>query len=301
MRIALAELELKAMITERSGPRPGFQPAPPSIVVDALVSAREGELNRARLDARELEKLLRTPPEQLNVTELVEILTSREALAARWTQLQRVTRESLETFARPPLAQQALDEHEPLQGSLGRHGVRMRVVYDADALRYPGTLDHIRRMAELGEQARVASQLPLKLALFDRRVALVPLTQNDPDSTVDAGLVVNRSALLDALIALFEIHWHSGTPMNLGEEASADGHTMASEDAVLTLLASGLKDEAIAHELGVSHHTVRRRIASALERLGVTTRFQAGLALGRRQALPLTAGDGASTQRRATR
>jgi Sugar-specific transcriptional regulator TrmB/Bacterial regulatory proteins, luxR family len=287
VRSALAELERKAMITRRAGTPARFQPAPPDIVVEALISAREDELNKARLDARQLTTLLRTPPEQLHVTELVEILTSRQAVAERWMQLQQASRESLEVFAKPPLAQSAPEEHESLQASLHRHGATMRAVYDGEALRHPGTLEHIRRMASLGEQARVVSELPLKLALFDRRTALVPLTQGDAGSTVDSGLIVHHSALLDALVVLFEIYWHRGTEVSPDGGPSAARQDGAPPETVLTLLAGGLKDEAIASELGVSAHTVRRRIAAITERLGVTTRFQAGLALGR-QGWPRT-------------
>jgi DNA-binding NarL/FixJ family response regulator len=43
------------------------------------------------------------------------------------------------------------------------------------------------------------------------------------------------------------------------------------------LLASGMKDEAIAHHLGWSHRTTRRRIATLMASLNADTRFQAGL------------------------
>lgn len=45
----------------------------------------------------------------------------------------------------------------------------------------------------------------------------------------------------------------------------------------VTAMASGLKDEAIAHHLGWSHRTTRRRIATLMSTLGADTRFQAGL------------------------
>lgn len=54
------------------------------------------------------------------------------------------------------------------------------------------------------------------------------------------------------------------------------------ERALLGLLASGLKDEAIARQLGVHVHTARRRITALLARLGAGTRFQAGVQAGRR-------------------
>ncbi|MEH1126371.1 helix-turn-helix domain-containing protein [Micromonospora sp. CPCC 206061] len=57
-------------------------------------------------------------------------------------------------------------------------------------------------------------------------------------------------------------------------EVAPDGPTCA----LLGLLAAGLTDEAIARTLGVSLRTIQRRIHDLLLELGVTTRFQAGLA-----------------------
>jgi len=57
---------------------------------------------------------------------------------------------------------------------------------------------------------------------------------------------------------------------------------MADERRLLTLLASGMKDEAIAHHLGWSYRTTRRRIADVLSKLRAETRFQAGLHAARR-------------------
>ena len=281
LRRALDELERKAMIARRSGVPARFQPAPPDIVVEALISAREDELSQARLDALQLTTSLYTPPEQPQVADLIEILSTREAVAERWLQMQRVTRERIEVFVRPPYAQQRIEDDEAVQRLLHERSVMTFAVYDEGALRSPGTLDHIRQMMGLGEHTRVVSRLPLKLALFDRRVALVPVSHSDSESTVDAGLLVHKSALLDALIALFDIYWQRGADVRLDDDEATPKRSAADEDSVLTLLAAGLKDETIARQLGVSTHTVRRRIAALLDRLGVTTRFQAGHALGR--------------------
>ena len=40
---------------------------------------------------------------------------------------------------------------------------------------------------------------------------------------------------------------------------------------------SGLTDEAIARQLGLSHRTVQRRVAAFMADLGAHTRFQAGV------------------------
>lgn len=51
---------------------------------------------------------------------------------------------------------------------------------------------------------------------------------------------------------------------------------------MLTLLVGGLKDEAIARQLGWSVRTMRRRISRLHEELGAANRFQAGVIAARR-------------------
>ena len=281
LRRVLRKLEQTAMLTQRSGTPTRYHAAPPSLVVEALISAREGELKQARLDARQLTAILtHTPQGPPDVTEVVEILASPEAVSERYLQLQLAARSQVEVFARLPLAQSTTDEHEPIQATLNGRGVVMRAIYDAEVLRHPGIIDHVRRVTELGEQARSVSQLPLKLALFDRTAALVLLTQLGREETVSSGLVVHQSALLDALTDLFEIYWQRGTSLRPTEQP-ARRRPVADEQAVLMLLATGFKDEAIARQLNVSTYTVRRRVAAVIERLGVINRFQVGLHLGR--------------------
>lgn len=51
---------------------------------------------------------------------------------------------------------------------------------------------------------------------------------------------------------------------------------------VMTLLVQGVGDRAIAHRLGISVTTVRRRARRFCARLGVATRIQAGIEAHRR-------------------
>lgn len=272
---AMSELERKAIVTRRSGRPTRFQPAPPDSVVEALVSAQLEAIHRTRMVTSELLALQRLRPEQLEVTELVEIITSGEATNERWVQLQQTTRVSGEVLVRLP--HWGLPQAEQEQGQTVAHtrGIVMRAVYDQDTLSRPGMLDHVRRLNATGaEESRVVGHLPLKLALIDRSTALVPLIQ---DNTIKGGVVVHQSVLVDALVALFESYWIAGTPITLTDEPTSSGRPV--DQDVLTLLASGMKDEAIARTLGVSTQTVLRRVNDIKKRLGVSTRFQLGLAL----------------------
>lgn len=65
-------------------------------------------------------------------------------------------------------------------------------------------------------------------------------------------------------------------------ESEPAGALTEDERRILSLLAVGLSDEAIARQLGIGLRTVQRRVQALLVRLGAGSRFQAGvLAAGR--------------------
>jgi DNA-binding CsgD family transcriptional regulator len=130
------------------------------------------------------------------------------------------------------------------------------------------------RMVEHGEDARVLADLPVKLMIGDDRTALlVP----EPDRVgVDESLVVHAGGLLNAFAGLFETLWTLGVPVSGGRGPLAE--PLSEQDRrIVSLMAAGVTDDAIARRLSLSRRTVSRRIGELLERLGATTRFQAGV------------------------
>jgi DNA-binding CsgD family transcriptional regulator len=206
----------------------------------------------------------------------VEVVIGRERVARRTSDLAATVETELLVFDTPPYA-------ADLEGEVARElvrlrrGVAIRAIYSAAALRTPERLGSVRTVVRHGEQARVLPSVPLKLAIFDRRTSVVPLTSTA--EAVASVAVVHESGLLDALVALFETMW--ATAPRLDAPAAVESERSADAE-LLSLLASGVKDEAIARQLGVSVRTARRRITELMARLKATSRFQAGLEASRR-------------------
>jgi sugar-specific transcriptional regulator TrmB/AraC-like DNA-binding protein len=294
---ALRGLEQQGLVSRSPGHPPRYLPAPPTVAVEALIADRHQELQQARLAAARLEERARRLTDRhADGGELVEVVTGAEAVARRYNQLEQAAREEVLIFDRPPYytTSQIDAVNETERSSLAR-GVVWRAVYSQDSLLLPGGPEHARRMIGLGEQARMFAQLPLKLEIVDRRVAVVPLDLRDPGRG-GGTLIVRTSSLLDALHVLFEFIWDRAVPLRLngGTDpvvAIADGAGRADADQLLAMLAAGLKDETIARQLGISLRTLERRMRDLFDGLDAQTRFQAGWQAARRQLSAPNAAD----------
>ncbi|MER6583565.1 helix-turn-helix domain-containing protein [Nonomuraea sp. NPDC001023] len=277
LRRACSRLEALGLVSRMAGRPVRYVPTRPDVAVAALISRREEGLAQARLAALAL--LAETPrTENLAPEELVEVVQGQAAVVQRFTQLQQTATEELLVLDRPPYAQDPSQQNAPEMERLA-HGLVVRGIYDASALEIPGKLRLAQESAAAGEQARVSPEVPMKLAIADRRTAILPLNA-DASAHSGSAVIVHSSSLLDALVTLFEVLWRTALPLPLYDARSRPADLPDPE--LFTLLAAGLKDEAVARQLGVSLRTVHRRVSELMDRLGARTRFQAGLLAARR-------------------
>ena len=246
-----------------------YVPAMPEVAVESVVHSRQHELLQALTAISELSAEYRSGRRD-DPGALVEVLTGEAAVAQRFTELQRSCREELLLCDRPPYAAPA---DNPEQSSVLSRGVRWRTIYSSDSLARPGAPEHLDSLIAQGEEARLLPDLPMKLLIVDRRVAVLPLTL---DADMQQSAVIHRSTLLDAMVTLFDVFWNRAMPLHAPEQPEMDGLD-PDDRQLLSLLVTGVKDEAIARELGVGVRTLRRRMHRLLETLGAETRFQAGM------------------------
>ena len=261
----------------QSGRPARYEAAAPDVVLAELIGRQEERLSAARHEMQRLSQLFRDSGATGDAG-AVEVINGSAAVAVRVDRLYESAQAQVRSFDRPPYAQ------HPSQSSAHpqrrrREGVEYRTLYSRDALAWPGRFQQdILASCSTGEHARVRANLPTKLVLADDALAVVPITV---DETAAASAFVIRSpSLLAALAALFEHEWSRAVPLVAGPRRSPDQLDQPDEKtrALLSLLAGGLTDEAVARALGWSARTTQRRIAALLKELGVSTRFQAGAA-----------------------
>lgn len=276
----VGSLEDKTLIAQSVDGSHTYFPTAPELAIKALAHRRQQEIDYAHHRALDAVRALHDRA-AAGSTDVIEIVSISEAFVTRTAQMLANAEEDLMALSRPPFIQSmqdAMAANEQIRPS-----VRQRLIYDHAALKAPGILDVIEQ--DCGEEARVLPELPTKLIIVDHSMAQLPL--DAAESHISNWVMVRPSAILDTLIALFEALWEQAIPLRIGKQASSSrGEQTENVDEetrkLLGLLSSGLTDEAIARQLGISARSVRRRAADVMSKLHVKTRFQAGLEVERR-------------------
>lgn len=269
------------LVTESdSGADPVYTPLAPDVVVPALVRARVEEAKRAESAVPALMAAF-WAGHPGDSHQFVDVVDDPQTIVERWQQMQRAAKVQVRALDCPPYFGNPV-EPDPVELERLRDGVAYRVIYADAVLDTPGRWADVEAGINAGEQARLVPELPAKLTLFDDFAASLPINVHNDAPTGAA--IIHPSPLLDCLSALFELYWSMAVPLVVsaaGEPGPATGAVSPAETRLIRLLAAGLGDDAIRRALGVSASTVHRRIHDLMTKLGATTRFQAGLQVGR--------------------
>jgi DNA-binding CsgD family transcriptional regulator/sugar-specific transcriptional regulator TrmB len=153
-------------------------------------------------------------------------------------------------------------------------GVAMRSLFQDAARAHAHIETFAHTLLSHGGEVRTAPTVPQRTVIIDRSHALVPI---DPTDSRKGALHVTEPGIVTALLELFEQAWNTAVP--LGAVCAEDPETGLTdhERELLRLLGTGLTDEGAGQRLGIADRTVRRQMASIMERLDATSRFEAGI------------------------
>jgi predicted transcriptional regulator len=271
----LASLGLALRVTGRPV---RYRAVAPDLAVSTLIAQREKELQDVRATMHRLTEVFQETARGRHPDAHVEVVHGTPNIARLAARVHGQTQHQLRGFDRPPYSEEPGASYS-LESSRLAVGVAYRVIYDAAALAVPGRMHgDILPSSAAGEQARTRPELPIKLIISDDQLALIPAAVTS--RSIDTTFVIHRSPILDALIALFEAEWARATSIPGGSawpEAAADGPDEETA-TLLAMLTAGMTDASIARSLSWSMRTTQRRMRQLMTDLGVTTRFQAGVA-----------------------
>jgi DNA-binding CsgD family transcriptional regulator/DNA-binding Lrp family transcriptional regulator len=278
----LSKLADRGLATHLPGQPARFAAVMPDIAASELIAAQESQLERLREYAHRLAAAHRARSGARHPAELVEVIEGAANVRKAFVRLQRDARNEMRVFDKPPYTAEQPDGNPDEYRLLDEGRARYRTLYERVGLTQPERMPEIWNGIQRGERARVVGSLPMKMALCDNQLALIPVSASGP-SADQAAYLVHPSSLLDALSELFEAMWDKAVPLNRRPAPDQDGPILTDRDRdLLGLLAAGTTDETIARTFGWSVRTVRRHIHRIMTLTGAETRFQAGMQASRR-------------------
>ena len=195
----------------------------PAIALPALIEQRRQQFEHEQAALTEgLQTLLAmlTPTfaagnDQIDPLDYVDVLLDRRLVVERALALaQNAEREICVCFKLPLLGDRAAnlaEVAEPL-----RRGVRYRALYERSILDDAERREWVRQFVEWGQQARLIESLPLKVNLYDRRIALLSLQNPTTGALSFTALCVTHPSFGLFLQAAFEKLWSDAEPFQPG-------------------------------------------------------------------------------------
>lgn len=277
---AIGELSDRRLLSPQAGSGNGLIAVSPDVALADLVDADERAVQdlNARISAqrRELSSLL---PTFLDARKNVLASTSVETLEDP-NLIHRVLidygRDVTEKvyIAQPGQGSTADVHEESVRKDLDLlgNGVRRRTLYDTSTRDHVPTRKAVEAIAAGGGEFGVLPFIPLRILIFDDKLALVgrQLTRDDK-----AALVIRDHSLINIFTHLFDTAWEISESFLAPGQITSPLSSM--QRSILRGLANGLSDESIARRLDINVRTCRRHIAWMLETLRADSRFQAAL------------------------
>lgn len=209
----LGEMCRKGFATELPGNTRSFAPVDPQIALGAIVEDRRMKVAETEALLGSLcEELLALEPASLSRLPAIDVLARPEQISQRFEQLQTEAHEEILLFSKAPRVVGA-----PNAGELEalRRGVRVASVYERAEFGEAASIHELEGFVRAGEEARVIDWLPMKLAIFDRRRALMPLASTHDPALPFTPAVVHDAGLAVTLASAFDHYWERAEPVSL--------------------------------------------------------------------------------------
>jgi DNA-binding CsgD family transcriptional regulator len=279
-QVVTAEAKLSALGLIRNSPGGGWVAISPESAADELLGPAEQDILQKRISmAATRARLHSLTGDYLEARSMrstrssIEVIEGIDNIRAVIDDLARTCSQSIDVFILGVLHEQALRAAERLDLESLARGVSLRVMLQHSARKKPRAAQYAATITAAGAQVRTITSLPSRLLIYDRDCAVLPLQSEGPANGV---ALVRDRAVLSFVQRLFDHYWERALVFSEAEPDSGPAPTGIDHE-VLVLMASGKKNETIAHQLGMSVRSVSRIVSALLQRLDADSRFQAGV------------------------
>lgn len=192
--------------------------------IDKRYSEEKSNIEKVTLNLKkQLEPtLLKRNNLENNPLDYIEIIKDPYQMHSKFIELVSKAESEILIFTKPPYAgpKKILDEQTKSQAEPLRRGIKIESIYEIPESDEELTwwYDDIAVAAGHGEESRVIANLPMKMAVFDERIVMLPLKDPVSSDTSFTTQVVSHASLAKGLRILFNTLWDKAEDYRILEE-----------------------------------------------------------------------------------
>ena len=191
-----------------------FSSIKPDIALQNIISAYEEELNEKKkfssVFTKELMQLHAANKGASDTLDYIEVLTDIGQVKNRWESIERNTKEELLVFTKPPYAV-SLENTVEIAKEVTKNKIMVRSIYEYSSLKTAEEIDNLFDMIDwyknIGEEAKIIEELPMKLAISDVNTTIFVLNDMVSMKPSMTTMIVEHPSFAIALKKVFEAYW----------------------------------------------------------------------------------------------
>jgi DNA-binding IclR family transcriptional regulator len=223
----IASLEAKGLVARSGTAIDHVVASPPDIALGALIVEHQEGIRQAELEMRALrERYLAASSSRAE--QVVDVVRGREAVRQRFNQLQRGARREVLEFVKGDVVAVSVEENVEEEQAISR-GVVYRFLLERQTLERPGLMAALSETIQPGVELRVTRELPIRLIVVDREIAMIPLAGATDDQSGGA-LLLRAGGLLDLAVSLFEVKWRDATRLDAVVDGAVEGSELSARE-----------------------------------------------------------------------
>jgi HTH-type transcriptional regulator, sugar sensing transcriptional regulator len=179
---------------------------------DQILAERKAARERLATLAKELKPLYEKSRSNENPLEYIEIIKEPYLIHKKFVELIADAKFEILIFSKPPYTgpKEVLEEQTEKQSEPLHRGINIKSIYEipTEKSELKWWFADIEAAVRLGEQARVAQKLPMKLVVVDENVVMLPMEDPISSGTSFTAQLIRHSALAKTLKITFDTLWN---------------------------------------------------------------------------------------------
>ncbi len=206
----------RGLCESQLGPVNTYTATPPKNSFVPLLDEIRGAHEVAREIVKDLQKEHSTPSDSLAARGgRIKLFQGKQATTRNFRFLLAKAEKEVALVARLPLI--VRDDDEAMEQAISQ-GARVRVLLELAADFDPASEQVVERQLALGFQSRRVEHVPMRMAIFDRRIALLPMHEASKGKEGSMMLEIRNEGLAEGLLEVFEVYWQQARPIELARK-----------------------------------------------------------------------------------